>query len=149
MFARLILSLLLVLVAELALLVWIARQTSVGFALVLVLTGALAGVWLARRLGWHMMQKVRRDMAQGHLPAEALLDGALVMTAAVLLIVPGVITDVAAILLLLPPTRRMVKVLLVTRLKGRLSARMPGRTPPPSGRDEIIDVRVIEQGENK
>jgi UPF0716 protein FxsA len=80
------------------------------------------------------------------LPAGALLDGFLILIAAVLLITPGVITDVIGILLLVPPVRAGVKRALFSELRGQVqvkSARSKAQQSDVTGRDTVIDAKVI------
>ena len=81
----------------------------------------------------------------GRPPADSLLDGFFVLVAAVLLITPGVLTDVAAVILLLPPTRSLLKQYWRARVRRQLSTswRVNRWTDAPA-HDEIIDVKVIE-----
>ena len=75
---------------------------------VVVLTG-LAGAALARWQGWLTMRRIHHELNQGKLPAKQLGDGALILVAGVLLITPGVITDIVGLALLLPPVRTGVR----------------------------------------
>ena len=64
------------------------------------------------------------------------------LVAAVLLIMPGVLTDVVAIGLLFPPTRRAGKGFVRDRLRTRVTtARF---TQFRTDGDEIIDVKVLD-----
>ena len=47
-------------------------------------------------------------MAEGRMPLEPVFDGALVATAGLLLIAPGLITDVLGLILLVPQTRHLI-----------------------------------------
>ena len=58
----------------------------------ILMTGFMGGT-LAHRQGFTTLQKIQRDMAQGRMPAGALLDGLLILVAGLLLITPGIITD--------------------------------------------------------
>ena len=48
-------------------------------------------------------------MLAGKMPAQAMGDGVLILVAGVLLITPGVITDIVGLSLLLPPFRLLVR----------------------------------------
>ncbi len=80
----------------------------VNTILLVVLTG-FAGAWLARMEGMHTMIKVRDSLQQGFMPAEELLDAVIIFIAGVVLITPGLLTDIAGLLLLLPVTRSKFK----------------------------------------
>ncbi len=138
--ARLFLLFTLVPVVEIVLLVWIANRTSVLAVLAFVVGTGILGAWLARRQGFQTLRRISADLEAGRAPAQSMLDGLLVFIAAVLLVVPGLLTDLVAILLLFPPSRRVVKSLLGRRMQVRAAA--GGQAS--FAHDEIIDVKVIE-----
>ncbi len=73
----------------------------------ILLTGVFGG-WMAKREGTQVMRDLIADLQKGLPPAERLAEGALVLVGAVLLICPGVLTDLTGILLVFPPTRRFL-----------------------------------------
>jgi UPF0716 protein FxsA len=142
---RLLLLFTLLPLVEIVILAWIGARTSWMVALGLVLIPGLAGAWLLREHGWYTLVRIRADLAASRLPAESLFDGLLIFIAAVLLVMPGVLTDVVAVLLLLPMTRRLLKDYLRLRFSQRVVTATAGfRAREPRKHDEIIDVRVIE-----
>jgi len=125
--------------------------TTVG----VVLGTGIVGAALARWQGWRAMHRLQTEMREGMLPIDALGDGVLILIASVLLITPGVLTDVVGLSLLLPPVRALVKHGLRRWLAGRIQvgpatfwteatrqANPDGMAHAPN--DEIIDVRVID-----
>ncbi len=144
MLARLALLFTLLPIIEIAVLVWIAGRTSLWLVLGLVIATGLLGAWLVRQQSWQTMRRISADVNRGQMPTESLTDGMLVLLAALLLIMPGVLSDVLAISLLFPPTRRMFKAFLRRRLQARATMyRWEGGVDPD--RERIIDVRVIER----
>ena len=141
MLPRLILLFILVPLAELALLLAIADWTDWRFTLALVILTGIFGAWLARREGLRCLQGVQRELEQGRLPADALLDGLMILVAGTLLITPGVLTDLIGFGLLVRPLRARLRRCLVRRIKTRITiASMPGRPNPFTPRDDVIDV---------
>jgi UPF0716 protein FxsA len=151
-FSRLFLLLTLLPLVELVVLGWIGSKTSWPAVIGLVLGTGLVGAWIVRRHGWRTMQRIQADLNAGRMPAGSMFDGLLVFVAGLLLIMPGVLSDVAAMLLLLPFTRNLVKRYLRYRFGRRMAgsftsfrAAGPGRHDDIDIRhDQIIDVRVIE-----
>lgn len=93
-------------VAELALLVYLGRALGLWPALALVLiTGAL-GAALAKCQGLQVWRTIQRETAGGRMPAAQLIDGLFILVAGLLLITPGLLTDLAGFALLLPAPRR-------------------------------------------
>jgi UPF0716 protein FxsA len=142
--ARLFVLFALLPIVEIVLLVWIASRTSILLVLGLVVGVAVVGAWLARRQGVLALSRITADMQAGRAPADAMLDGLLIFMAAVLLILPGFLSDVLALVLLVPASRRVVKSLLRRRMQGRVVTTGFASFEGASRRDEVIDVRVIE-----
>jgi UPF0716 protein FxsA len=91
---------------ELAVLIKVGQ--SIGFwstVLLLVATGVFGG-WLVQRQGLAAAQRAMATIGQGEAPIAPVIDSVLIMLAGVLLLLPGLITDVAGLLLLIPPLRR-------------------------------------------
>ncbi|MBN2799171.1 MAG: FxsA family protein [Deltaproteobacteria bacterium] len=86
--------------------------------LIILLTGVV-GASLAKAEGSAVLRQIAQDLSQGLPPASRVMEGALVMVGAVLLVTPGVFTDATGFLLILPPTRRLLAPLL---LRGLLRA---------------------------
>ena len=92
---------------------WLLFQLSGVFGFwttvsVVLLTG-MVGAALARWQGFQTMFRIQTDLRAGKMPAQAMGDGVLILVAGVLLITPGVITDVVGLSLLLPPIRLGVR----------------------------------------
>jgi UPF0716 protein FxsA len=129
---------------EIVLLVWIASETSGLFVLGLVLGTGLLGVLLARHQGMQTLRRIAADLDSGRMPADSLVDGLLVMAAAVLLIIPGLLTDLAALVLLFPPSRKALKTFARRRLQERVVMAHYASFGSSHDRESIIDVKVIE-----
>jgi UPF0716 protein FxsA len=70
-----------------------------------------------------VLYQIHRDMLEGRPPEESLLNGACVLAGAVLLLTPGVFTDLLGLALLIPPSRRFlcrqVRRLIERRMRRR------------------------------
>jgi UPF0716 protein FxsA len=77
--------------------------------LAVVLT-ALVGMLLVRAEGRHTLAKIQRKTVQGELPADELLDGALLLISGALLLTPGLVTDLVGFLLVVPLTRYPIRL---------------------------------------
>jgi UPF0716 protein FxsA len=140
-FLRLFLLLTLVPLVELAILFMIAQHTRWEFTLGLVIVTALLGSWLARREGLRCWRQFHEQLAAGQLPADALLDGLMILIAGALLITPGVLTDLVGFGLLVPPIRRWIKRYVAKRIQARIVVRqMPGTWDADRENDDVIDV---------
>jgi len=75
----------------------------------LLLLVSLVGAWLVKRQGLGVVARIREQRSAARLPATEVFDGALILVAGVLLVIPGFVTDAFGLLLLLPPIRAVVR----------------------------------------
>jgi UPF0716 protein FxsA len=75
----------------------------------LLLLVSLIGAWLVKRQGLGVMARIREQRMASRLPAAEVFDGALILVAGVLLVIPGFVTDVLGLLLLIPPIRAVAR----------------------------------------
>lgn len=128
MFARLLLLFTAIPLVELYLLIEIGSVIGNLNTLLLVLgTGAL-GAFLARLEGLRTLRAIQRNLSQGTVPAEKMLDGVIILVAGILLITPGILTDSCGFLMLIPTTRNAFKRWLRRRF-DRATARVRIVTP--------------------
>lgn len=123
---------------ELALLVEIGQRIGTGPTLVLVIGTGMLGAALARAQGLGVLQRIQSESAAGKLPADALIDGALLLVAAAVLMTPGVLTDAFGFLCLVPPGRRMIRRAVRRRMQraaeeGRVRVHVAGDPRGPFG----------------
>ena len=124
MFLRLLLILTITPIIELWLLGMVNDLIGLsGTILMVLVTGAL-GAALAKHQGLDTWREIRRQTSQGQVPAGMLLDGVMIFVAALLLITPGVLTDILGVALLVPPIRRKALQLIIAYLKANVTVRM-------------------------
>jgi UPF0716 protein FxsA len=104
-------------IVELSLLIEIGGRIGTPATLGLIVATGVVGAALARHQGLRVLADVQSDVAEGRVPTGALIDGLLILVAAVVLITPGVVTDVFGFLCLTPGFRGLVKREIVRRLE--------------------------------
>jgi UPF0716 protein FxsA len=132
---------------ELYLLVRIGGYLGPWSTLVLVLAAAVGGVLVLRRQGPAVLNRAFMRLQGGEHPAVELAEAALLACAGLLLLLPGVLSDLVGLVLLVPAWRRRVAARLVRRIAA--GSRRPGdptviegeferrpENPPPRLRDE-------------
>jgi len=112
MLLKLFLCFTLIPVFELYLLIKIGTVIGGFNTILLVIVTGFLGAWIARMEGMNTMMKLKRNINQGLMPAEELIDAVIIFAAGVVLITPGLITDVFGLLLLWPVTRNKFKRML-------------------------------------
>ena len=123
---------------EIAGFVVVGRQIGALATVGLVLASAIAGAMLLRHQGFSVMTRIRAEMEAGRDPSRQLAHGAMIVLAAVLLIIPGFISDIFGLLLFLPPVRDLAW----RALKGRVVLATNFSTGGFRGRqrDKTIDL---------
>ena len=107
---------------EIALFVVVGAWIGLWATLAVVIGSGALGVAILRRLGTPSIDRVRGDLLT------PLADRALLAMAAMLLILPGFLTDTLGLLLLVPLVRRLVVGLIAVRLKAATSGVRPDTT---------------------
>jgi UPF0716 protein FxsA len=119
---RLALLFVLVPVVELMLLIRLGQAVGLMPTVGLVLLTGFTGAWLARAEGLRVFFQFQRELASGHLPGQAMLDGIAVLVGGAFLLTPGVLTDFVGLSLLFPPTRRWIQRRIRKRLEQEVAA---------------------------
>ena len=117
---RLLLLFIAVPVIELVLLIEVGQRVGFLATIGLIMGTGIVGASLARQQGLSTLARLQRDLNQGQLPAEPIVDGVLILIAAVVLITPGVLTDLVGFLCLIPAFRQLLKRSLKRRFEQAL-----------------------------
>ena len=109
MLGRIFLFFTIVPLVELFILIKIGGYIGALNTILLVIFTVLLGAMLVRMEGLRTLRQIQSSLAQGQLPAEELIDGVLIFAGGILLLTPGVLTDLCALILLIPYTRMHFK----------------------------------------
>jgi UPF0716 protein FxsA len=144
--ARLFLFLTIFPLVELTLLLLLGRSTGVWTTLAFVLITGLAGALMLRWQGLQAWRRVQEDLAARRMPTNSLVDGLLIVFASLLLITPGVLTDLVGITLLIPWCRQWYRKLAIWYFQARFRGAFSGSSPSTEKRrTEVIDSYVVEE----
>ena len=94
--------------AELYVLIEIGGMLGALPTILLCIATAVLGATLVRAQGLRTLREVHEALGRGEIPALAVLEGMVLALAGVLLLTPGLLTDVAGFAALVPPLRREV-----------------------------------------
>ncbi len=112
MFIKLLLVFTIMPIIELYVLIEAGHQIGVGATIGMIILTGIAGAYLARTQGFNLINKIQTELNQGRIPAEELMDGAIILAGGLLLLTPGFCTDLFGFVLLTPMTRKIIKVWL-------------------------------------
>lgn len=138
--------------AEIAVLIEVGGRLGLGVTLALIVLTAMVGAWVLRRQGVAVLRRAQQQMQQGALPVGEVFEGFCLVIAGALLLTPGFLSDSVGAMLLLPPVRAW----LYRRVRHRFEEQAMSGTPPhpgPDGRQRghgsVIDAEFeeVEPGE--
>lgn len=118
MMGKLLLLFILVPAVELVLLIELGGRIGMLATLALIVITGVLGASLARWQGLGVLRTMQAELAGGRIPANAIVDGAIVLLAGALLMTPGFLTDTVGFLCLIPGVRRLAKRTLWRRLEA-------------------------------
>ncbi len=82
----------------------------------IILTGVV-GWYFAQAQGWATWQKLQLALSRGQVPGNELLEGFVILFGAILLITPGILTDICGLLCLIPFIRLQICQWLKVKIK--------------------------------
>ena len=139
MFARLLALFICIPLIELYLLFLIGEQIGPAPTVALVVVTGFIGASLARQQGFTVWRNIQTELNSGKMPAGELIDGLLVLIGGIVLLTPGLLTDLVGFSLMVPAVRSAVKGKLEKRFQIRTN-RFHSQPTSGAADDDIIDV---------
>lgn len=128
-------------IIEIAIFIKVGQLIGLLPTLALIVGAAVLGGLVLRQQGLSVLGQLRNNVNSGHMPARSIADTMMIGLAALLLVLPGFLTDVAALALLLPPVRGWIYAALASRVTVVDTTTTYRRQDPSAGRIEgTIDL---------
>ncbi|MEK9772856.1 MAG: FxsA family protein [Opitutae bacterium] len=108
MFGRMLLLFIFLPMIELYLLIMLGSRIGPMPTIGLIVLTGILGATLARQQGISVLSKIQGEMASGKPPTQELVEGALILVGGIVLLTPGIITDIFGFSLLVPPIRKAI-----------------------------------------
>ncbi len=124
--------------AELYVLIRIGSAIGAVSTIFLSVLTAVIGTFLVRQQGFAVLRRIQQLMARDEIPALEMLDGALLLTAGLFLLVPGLITDALGFALLVPTLRHLV-IRRYLQIQPLPRGQSPSAADDHESRPRIID----------
>lgn len=122
---------------EIAVFVEVGSEIGAVPTILLTVLTALAGTVMLRMQGLSLLTRMRAEMDRGEVPGEDIVQGALIVVASFLLLVPGFVTDAVGIALFIPPLRAVIARAVVRN--ARVTVVRPGGPGARRG-DGVVDL---------
>jgi len=127
-FGIIALLLLVVPIIELYVIVQVAGSIGILWTIFTLITVSVVGAILVKREGTNIWIRAQRQLAQGQMPDNEMIEGVLLLVGGALLLTPGFVTDAIGLLLLFPPTRVVFRGLVKRRFKIKAERVVTGAT---------------------
>jgi UPF0716 protein FxsA len=109
MFGRLLILFIGVPLVEILILIKLGSIYGFWSTVLLVIGTGILGASLARLYGVNIWIEIQKELGAGQMPANKLVDGLLILVGGIVLLTPGLVTDIAGFILLIPFTRQFIK----------------------------------------
>ncbi|MDB5613856.1 MAG: FxsA family protein [Devosia sp.] len=129
-------------IVEIAIFIKVGQTIGLFPTLALIIGAALLGGVLIRQQGLSVLTQLRNNVSAGRMPGKTIADTMMIGLAALLLVLPGFLSDFVALALLIPPVRSWIYRSLASRVTlVDTTAASYRRQDAPRGRiDGAIDL---------
>ena len=118
-----LLTIILVPAIEIYLLIKIGSQIGAMSTILLIFTTAVIGIYYAKYEGLNTLKSGFTQLSKNETPAYEVISGAAIAFAALLLIIPGFITDTLGFLIIFPITRKLIFGNISNKIKKKENER--------------------------
>ena len=149
MLIRLLLLMTIVPAVELWLLLQIGARIGTPETIWLIIMTGIVGAWLAKREGLSVIRKIQEEATEGLPPGDRLVEGLMVLVGGVLLLTPGVVTDLTGLMMIFPLSRKPIAKIAKTWLSARVlvdGVHIGPAAPGPAARQTRETLNQSEDG---
>jgi UPF0716 protein FxsA len=123
---------------EIAVFVEVGSEIGAVPTILLTVLTAIAGTIMLRMQGLSLLTRMRAEMDRGEVPGADIVQGALIVVASFLLLVPGFVTDAVGLALFVPPLRAAIARLVVRN--ARVTVVRPGMQRGADRGEDVVDL---------
>ncbi len=106
-------------------LVWASTVVGSLNTISLIMFSFLIGIVIGRAYGKAWFDKIQWHLKSGTLPEDEIVDGSVMALASILLITPGLISDLIGFLVIIPFTRAPFKMMTIQTMKKKIARSEP------------------------
>ncbi len=108
-------------VGEIYLLVQVGERIGGLNTIAIVILTGIIGAAFARSQGALIIGKIKTDLDSGRMPGNEMVEGLLILAGGILLVTPGIVTDLFGFSLIFPLSRVFYRKVLIGYFKGKIS----------------------------
>ena len=131
-------------IVEIALFIKIGALVGLWPTIIIVILTAVLGTRLVKIQGLNAIKNVQNSIIGGQNITNSLINGALILTAGVLLLTPGFFTDAIGITLLIPQTRALWVKYGSSYVMNRVVFFSTGKKNTPNAKHNTFDSNTID-----
>ena len=95
-------------IIEIAIFITIGSNIGIINTIGIILITALAGIYLVRKQGIHLLFNAQKNLSQGIMPTKEIKGGIFLLISGLLLITPGFFTDCIGFIMFLKPVQNFI-----------------------------------------
>lgn len=99
-------------IIEIFVLFKLAQLTSIWTTILVVILTGFLGAYFTKKEGSNIIASIKYELNDGRVPGNQLLNGLCVLIGGILLLTPGLLTDITGFTLILPGTRHFYVMLI-------------------------------------
>ena len=122
-------------ILEILVMIKVGQQVGAINTILLILLTAIIGIYYARIEGLNTIRSGFINLYKNKIPVYEMISGASIAIAAILLIIPGFVTDIIGLFLLFPFSRKFLVTTWIRKNKTKNKMR----------NDNILDGEIIEK----
>lgn len=131
---------------EIAVFIWVGGLIGVLPTILLTVITAMAGTIMLRQQGLSLLTRMQSELDAGRAPGNEVMQGAMIVLASILLLIPGFVTDAIGLLLFIPPVRQALANFIVARSNVVIAQGGQGAAKPD---DHVVDLDEQDWSEKK
>lgn len=106
--------------AEIALFILVGKAIGVLPTLLVIIFTSVLGIFIAKKQGVKSFNAIQTQIAQGQPPGVALIEPFMIFVGAILLVIPGFLTDIIGLMMFTSFTRNLFKPLIFMWLRKKM-----------------------------
>ncbi|WP_273759743.1 FxsA family protein [Bartonella sp. ML70XJBT.G] len=129
------------LLIEIAGFIFVGKEIGILATLSLVVLTTIVGAVLLRIQGISLLKNIQHELIQGRRLENNITDDAFIIVGAILLILPGFVSDIFGILLLIKPIRFLIWHFFLS-FQNRMNKHTKNKTNTHNDSEKIIDLKA-------
>ncbi|WP_019219161.1 FxsA family protein [Bartonella florencae] len=126
---------------EIAGFIFVGKEIGILATLSLIVLTTIAGSLLLRIQGVSLLKNIQRELIQGRRLENNSIDDVFIMGGAILLILPGFVSDILGILLLIKPLRSLIWHFF-SSFRNKMGIHTKNKTNAQKDSEKIIDLKA-------